>query len=98
MPFTTLGTSRELQPVAIPVHAPATPFEETNDPSGTVPSTPVNVVAPAVIPTAPATGRFTVARTCLLVPLTGLSRYHISTRRVGPASLCAPMKVSAVPL
>src|SRR3954454_9178096 len=98
MPFTTLGTSSELQPVAMPVHAPATPFEETNDPSGTVPSTPVKVVAPAATAIAPAAGRVTVTTTCLLVPLVGLSRYHISTRRVEPASLCDPIEVSGVPL
>src|SRR4051812_40247848 len=98
MPFTTLGTSSELQPVAMPVHAPATPFEETNDPSGTVPSTPVKVVAPAAIPTAPATAKFMLTATVRLFPLAGLSRYHISTRRVGPASLCAPIRVSGTPL
>ena len=35
--------------------------------------------------------------TTFALPVAGASRDHISTRRVFPASLCAPMKVSAVP-
>ena len=33
-----------------------------------------------------------------LVPAAGFSKDHISTRRVGPASLCAPTNVRAIPL
>src|SRR5512141_3107783 len=91
IPLITLGTSNcEL--------APAAPSTEAKDPSGTVWSTPVNVVAPATTPPlAAAVGIFTVTVIATLAPEAGFSRYHISTRRVSAASLFAPIKLRAVP-
>src|SRR5258708_25860522 len=90
MPLTTPGPlSCELRP--------AGPAADRKAPKGTVWSLRVSVVAPATTPSFTAVGMFTETTT-LKVPLVGASRYHISTRRAFPASLCAPAKLSGVPL
>src|ERR1019366_808038 len=92
IPLVTLGTS-------IWELAPAAPSAETNDPMGTVWSTPVNVVAAETIPTtAPAVGICMETLTARLFPIGGLRRYHLSTRRVAPASLWDPRILNPVPL
>src|SRR5450631_3488854 len=97
MPFTTLGTSTAPQPVArTELHAAAAPSADTKVPRGTVWSAPVKVVTPATTPSFTAVGIFTETTT-LKLPVAGASRYHISTRRVFPASLCAPTKLKGVP-
>ena len=101
IPLTTLGTSScELHAdagFALATHPATAPSAETKVPSGTVWSTPVNVVTPATTPSVTLDGMFTLTLT-LKAPLAGASSDHISTRRVSPASLCAPRSVSAVPL